>query len=90
MSNKTGLYAFALSFALLLFLPFSVRAEGTYQGIGTGDGTDGSNDAINFSQGRVWTIDQYGKYIWLTQTRVSTTTHWALVKRSWGELGTGR
>ncbi|HEX8923461.1 MAG TPA: fibronectin type III domain-containing protein, partial [Patescibacteria group bacterium] len=37
---------------------------------------NGSSDAINFSQGRVWTIDKYGKYIWLTQT-IGPTNHWA-------------
>ena len=45
--------------------------------LGTADAVDGSNDAINFSQGRVWTIDKFGKYIWLTQNRNSTITHWA-------------
>lgn len=44
--------------------------------IGTSDGSDGSSDAINFSQGRVWTIDKYGKYIWLTQNRTNPTHHW--------------
>ncbi len=54
----------------------AVNAEGTYSGISTADGVDGSNDAINFSQGRVWTIDQYGKFIWLTQTRNGPSSHW--------------
>lgn len=61
---------------MLLTLSHTIYADGTYAGIGTGDGVDGSNDAINFSQGRVWTIDQYGKYIWLTQAR-GPTNHWA-------------
>jgi hypothetical protein len=59
------------------FLAPIAHAEGTYDDLGTTDSADGSADAINFSQGRVWTIDQYGKYIWLTQTRNSTVTHWA-------------
>lgn len=53
------------------------QADGTYTTLGTGDSLDGSNDAITFSQGRVWTIDQYGKYIWLTQLRTGPSTHWA-------------
>jgi hypothetical protein len=73
---------YSLFFALLgilgqLFIPLIVLADGTYANIGTADGADGSADAINFSQGRVWTIDQYGKYIWITQGRVNTTSHWA-------------
>jgi hypothetical protein len=58
-------------------LPHSVSAEGTYANIGTTDGADGSADAINFSQGKVWTIDQYGKYIWITQSRTGPNSHWA-------------
>jgi hypothetical protein len=54
----------------------ATNADGTYANLGTSDAADGSADAINFSQGRVWTIDQYGKYIWLTQTRNSGVTHW--------------
>lgn len=56
---------------------FSVpsHGEGTYANIGTADSADGSNDAINFSQGRVWTIDKYGKYIWITQPR-GGNNHW--------------
>lgn len=54
----------------------SILSDGTYTSLGTADSADGSNDALNFSQGRVWTIDQYGKYIWLTQAR-GPTSHWA-------------
>jgi hypothetical protein len=54
-----------------------VMADGAYANIGTSDGSDGSNDAINFSQGRVWTIDNFGKYIWLTQTRNAVVSHWS-------------
>jgi hypothetical protein len=69
-------------FCFILLLGFErvgvsiVMADGTYAGIGTSDGADGSNDAINFAQGRVWTIDQYGKYIWSTQNR-DGSSHWA-------------
>ena len=71
---------FVIGFFLLFFffgmqVP-SVFADGTYSSLGTTDAADGSNDAINFSQGRVWTIDQYGKFIWLTQNRTGPTTHW--------------
>jgi len=54
-----------------------VSADGTYVAIGTGAGNDGSQDAINFSQGRVWTIDTYGKYIWLTEKRSDGAHYWA-------------
>ncbi|MDQ5981641.1 MAG: hypothetical protein QG570_391, partial [Patescibacteria group bacterium] len=66
-----------LLFVTWFFTP--VYADGTYSGIGTGDGVDGSNDAINFSQGRVWTIDEYGKFIWITQLRngAGGGNHWA-------------
>lgn len=60
-----------------LLFPHPISAEGTYANIGTADGADGSADAINFSQGKVWTIDQYGKYIWITQLRTGPTSHWA-------------
>ncbi len=66
----------ALVLTLLCSSKTQVFSEGTYSGIGTADGADGSNDAINFSQGRVWTVDQYGKYIWVTQIR-SGESHWA-------------
>ncbi len=62
-----------------LFISFSIPkalAEGTYAGIGTADGTDGGADAINFSQGRVWNIDKFGKYIWVTEDR-SNVHHFA-------------
>ncbi len=53
-----------------------VYADGTYNILGTGDASNGSNDALNFSQGKVWTVDEYGNYIWLTQVRTGPTTHW--------------
>lgn len=71
--------------SLCLFTVFLLRlvtgvsktlGEGTYANLGTGDAADGSADALNFSQGRVWTIDKYGKYILLTQLR-GGTSHWA-------------
>jgi hypothetical protein len=75
--------AFKITVILFLYIsvlflsnPHSLFAEGTYSNLGTGDAADGSSDAINFSQGRVWTIDQYGKYIWLTQARDNTQMHW--------------
>jgi hypothetical protein len=76
--KQVGIFVLLIIFSGIFFMmPKSVLAEGTYAGIGTADGLDGSADAINFSQGRVWTIDQYGKYIWLTQGRGGTATHWA-------------
>ncbi len=73
--------SFSLGLILLFFFCCSsftqTQADGTYATLGTADSLDGSNDAINFSQGRVWTIDQYGKYIWLTQQRTGPTSHWA-------------
>lgn len=60
---------------LFIFKPQILTADGTYSNLGTGDAADGSADAINFSQGRVWTIDQYGKYIWLTENRTGGH-HW--------------
>ncbi len=77
MKKILASFAVILLIGLGVFAYTNTRADGTYASLGTTDAGDGSNDAINFSQGRVWTIDQYGKYIWLTQTRVSTTTHWA-------------
>ena len=71
---------FLASFISTLFI-FNLQtptlADGTYANLGTADALDGSADAINFSQGRVWTIDQYGKYIWLTQGRSGPNAHWA-------------
>lgn len=73
---------YSLLIILICFITFSALtfpqalSEGTYSGIGTADGLDGSADAINFSQGRVWTIDQYGKYIWLTEGRDPQEHHW--------------
>ncbi len=52
-----------------------VQADGTYAKIGTAAGNDCGTDCINFSQGRVWTIDKYGKYIWLTEDRANNY-HW--------------
>lgn len=69
----------ALTFVVIslpLMQPLIAFAEGTYAQIGTADGADGSADALNFSQGRVWTIDQYGKYIWLTEGRNPQEHHW--------------
>lgn len=77
LSSFYSLFFALLAFAGQLLIPLVILADGTYAAIGTGDGADGSADAINFSQGRVWTIDQYGKYIWITQGRVNTTSHWA-------------
>jgi hypothetical protein len=76
---KKILTVFAILFIIVIgtFAYSNTRADGTYSSLGTTDASDGSNDAINFSQGKVWTIDQYGKYIWTTQTRNSTVTHWA-------------
>lgn len=71
------LSVFILVCSLFSFSFHQVLAEGTYSSLGTGDADDGSNDAINFSQGRVWTIDKYGKYIWSTQGRSGPTSHWA-------------
>lgn len=74
-------FKLALSVLLFVILPFFVAfriyAEGTYSNIGTTTGADGSNDAINFSQGRVWTVDKYGKYIWLTERRDTSSHYWA-------------
>ncbi len=53
-----------------------ILADGTYFELGTPASKDGSADAINFSQGRVWTVDRHDKYIWLTQAR-SLEHHWA-------------
>lgn len=71
------LLALVLSIIAIFVSAKPLFAEGTYSSLGTGDAADGSADAITFAQGRVWTIDKYGKYIWLTQGRSSTTTHWA-------------
>lgn len=76
--KKVAFFVFSLLLVGSVFLSSkSTLAEGTYTGIGTADGLDGSADSINFSQGRVWTIDQYGKYIWLTEGRSPQNHHWA-------------
>lgn len=72
--KKFGSFIFCLLF--FCFTITTVLADGTYTNLGTSDAADGSNDAINFSQGRVWTIDKYGKYIWITQSR-GGSHHWA-------------
>lgn len=66
-------------FLILLFHTFSgtVNAEGTYSQLGTPISTDGSVDSINFSQGRPLVIDKFGKYILMTEGRVSSTHRWA-------------
>ncbi len=76
--NKWFVSLFIFLF-LLFFFAHRLQpayADGTYAGIGTADAADGGPDAINFSQGRVWTIDKYGKYIWMTEDR-GTNHHWA-------------
>ena len=69
VSLTVGLFSFLLT-------PTKVSADGVYTNLGTADAGDGSNDVINFSQGKVWTIDKFGKYIWLTQTRSGPSSHW--------------
>lgn len=69
------LIIFSLTFSI--FPQQNSKADGTYANLGTTDASDGSSDAVNFSQGGVWTIDKYGKYIWMTQNRVNPTHHWA-------------
>lgn len=59
-----------------LFSAHLLLADGNYFELGTPDSKNGSADAINFSQGRVWTIDRHDKYIWLTQAR-PPEHHWA-------------
>ena len=67
---KKILSFFCIAIVISLFSsPYQVHADGTYANIGTADAADAGSDGINFSQGRVWTIDKYGKYIWVTEER---------------------
>jgi|GEM_PF-1093696 len=75
LSNKRILLIFIVLMSLLGTSNI-IEAEGTYSNIGTTDGADGDQDALNFAQGRVWTIDKYGKYIWITQRWTGSTQHW--------------
>ncbi|MDQ5951557.1 MAG: hypothetical protein QG639_838, partial [Patescibacteria group bacterium] len=52
-----------VSVLILLLLPSSVHAEGTYSNINTASSSDGGYDAVSWSQGYPLTIDSYGKYI---------------------------
>ena len=77
MRSASKFFVLILLLAFASTLTYKAFADGTYNDLGTADSADGSNDAINFSQGRVWTIDSYGKYIWLTQGLSGPTSHWA-------------
>lgn len=52
-----------LSLALLLIIPNSIFADGTYANIGTATATNGSPDVVSWSQGFPIVIDSFGKYI---------------------------
>lgn len=73
---------FGVLFVVLLFGGFwfardQINSDGTYDELGTADSADGSADALTWDQGNGFIIDEFGKYIILTQNRVNTVTHWA-------------
>ncbi|OGM28932.1 hypothetical protein A2801_01030 [Candidatus Woesebacteria bacterium RIFCSPHIGHO2_01_FULL_41_10] len=70
--------AVLLSLVILVSIsPKTVFADGTYANIGTSTGTNGSPDAVSWSQGYPIMIDAYGHYIVPVLPNGSTTYNFA-------------
>jgi len=76
-AGRTIFFLWCFFVLCFIFASSYIFADGTYSNIGTSDAADCHLDCITFSQGRVWTIDKYGKYIWLTEDRPTGSHHWA-------------
>ena len=70
-----GVLCFGVTF--FMHATASVFADGTYANIGTSTGTNGSSDAVSWSQGYPIMIDAYGNYIVPVLPSGSTTYNFA-------------